>query len=138
MKEFKHLKSFESFSNQSDVEIIEENVFRKFFKGHATSKEEEEAAKNFLALLAEVENKIKDNPENLSLSQGGGKEFNADAWEKAKESILGKAKENNYKGGLRITKSKKDDKVYVVYGKGFSGLEKVAMGASHRRDNPLG
>ena len=106
----KHLKKFESFSINE-----EEGKFRKFFTGHESKESRNKAMIDFNKALDEAEKKVSKNPESYVFNR---------------ESLEKKAKENNYKGGLRIQKGGRDSKrAYVVYDKGVTGFEDIAGAA---------
>lgn len=110
----KHLKTFESFS------INEEEGVRKFFTGHDSSDERDQSMMDFHKALDEAEEKVSENPE--------GYVFDRPSLEK-------KAKEDNYKGGLRIQRGGRDkSRMYVVYDKGVTGFEDIAGSASKARN----
>lgn len=104
----KHLKTFENFSINE-----EEGKFKKFFTGHGSSAEKEEAKNTLLAELDDYSEQAA-NDDNMVCN---------------KEYILQKAKENNYKGHLDARPSASDNKVYVTYRPGRSGLEDLGASA---------
>jgi hypothetical protein len=106
----KHLKKFESFNT-----INEEEGLRKFFTGHDSAEAKEKAKQEFIAALDKAEEKVKTNPKEYV--------FNRASLEK-------KAKDNNYKGGLRIQQGGRDPRIYIVYDNGASGFEELASSAS--------
>lgn len=106
----KHLKTFESFSINE-----EENRFRKFLTGHESKESRDKAMVDFHKALDEAEEKVSKDPEAYVFNR---------------ESLEKKAKENNYKGGLRIQRGGRDSKrVYVVYDDGITGFQDLASGA---------
>lgn len=120
----KNLKTFESFS------INEEEGIRKFFTGHDSSEDRDKAmidkttALNynfqvFHKALYEAEAEVEKDPKNYV--------FN-------KESLVKKAKEDNYKGGLRIQRGGRDPRIYVVYDKGVTGFQDIDGAASRARN----
>ena len=102
----KHLKTFENFS-------INEGKFKKFFTGHESSDEKESKKTAFFAELDDYATKVA-NDSNMV--------FNRDFIEK-------KAKENNYKGHLDARASASDNRVYVTYRPGRTGLENLGASA---------
>lgn len=104
----KHLRTFESFS------INEEEGIKKFFTGHDSKEEMEEAKANFEKALDDAEEQVSKDPENYVFNR---------------ESLEKKAKENKYLGGLRIQKGGRSPKIYVVYDRGATGFENVAGSA---------
>lgn len=112
----KHLKSFESFAINE-----EEGVFKKFFTGHASSEEKEAAKQKFMDALESAEAALKKDPEDYAQSKN---------WESAKEKLMSQAKDNNYKGGLRVQRGGRDPRVYIVYDEGVSGFQKMAGSAA--------
>lgn len=104
-----HLKTFESFS------INEEEGIKKFFTGHDSSEDRDKAMMDFHKALDEAEAEVSKDPENYV--------FNRASLEK-------KAKEDNYKGGLRIQRGGRDPRMYVVYDKGVTGFDDMAGSAS--------
>lgn len=109
----KHLKTFESFS------INEEEGIRKFFTGHDSSEDRDKAMMDFHKALDEAEAEVEKDPENYVFNR---------------ESLERKAKEDNYKGGLRIQRGGRDPRMYVVYDAGVTGFQKIAAGASNARN----
>ena len=109
----KYLKTFENYS------INEEELFdkaKKFFTGHEGKEAKEKAKADFLKSLDEAEELVSKNPK--------GYVFNRVNLEK-------KAKQNNYRGGLRIQRGGRDtSRVYIVYDEGATGLEQLSLGAS--------
>ena len=121
----KHLKTFEGFS------INEEEILsgvKKFFTGHESSAAKDEAKDKFMIALEEAEKELMADPDEYP---------QAERWEKTKESLIKKAEEDNFKGGLRV-QSSYDGGTYVIYKRGVSGFQALASGASHRTGNPLG
>ena len=117
----KYLKTFESYSINEEEEIF--GKARKFFTGHESDEDRDQAMLDFHKALDEAEELVSENPE--------GYVFN-------RESLESKAKENNYKGGLRIQRGGRDtSRVYIVYDSGISGFQKLASLAANKRDNPL-
>lgn len=108
----KHLKKFESFS------INEEEGIRKFFTGHDSSKDRDRAIKDFRKALDQAEAEVQKNPQNYVFNR---------------ENLEKKAKEDNYKGGLRIQRGGRSSKMYVVYDTGATGFEKLAAASAHSR-----
>lgn len=111
-----YLKTFENYS------INEEELFdkaKKFFTGYEDKESKETAKIDFLKSLAEAEELVSKNPK--------GYVFN-------KANLEEKAKENNYKGGLRIQRGgRNSSKVYILYDMGTSGFQKLASGRSLAR-----
>ncbi len=120
----KHIQTFESF------DLNEENVFRKFTTGHETKGDEQKSEKSIEDKLSEIEKDMESNPDKYAQS--------GDRWESAKKAILAKAKENRFRGSIRVQKGGRNPKLFVVYDEKLSGLQNVAVGASSRRDKPLG
>lgn len=118
-----HIKSFENFN------VNEESVFRKFTTGHETKGDEKSAESKFMAKLEEIEKEIEASPDKYAQSKN---------WESAKKFLIDKAKENRFRGSLRVQKGGKNPKLFVVYDSKLSGLQDVAVGASSRTANPLG
>jgi hypothetical protein len=110
----KHLKPFENFS-------VNEGKFKKFFTGHESSSEKEAKKSEFFAELDDYEEQAANNPNMV---------FN-------REYIEKKAKDNNYKGTLDARRSANDNKLYVTYRPGRTGLEELGAVAGSKRDNPL-
>lgn len=111
----KHLRKFESFSVNE-----EEGSFRKFFTGHSDNAEKFGTMKSFLVDLEKFEKKAAEDDSIV---------FN-------KETLLKKAKENNYKGHLEERDSRSGG-TYIIYVKGASDFDKIAGAAAHKRNNPL-
>jgi hypothetical protein len=109
----KKLKTFENFS------INEEEGIRKFFTGHDSKEEKKEAISKFKKALDEAEAEFKKNPKDYS--------FNRKDLEK-------KAKEDNYRGGLRIQRGGRSSKMYVVYDQGATGFQKLAGASAGSRN----
>lgn len=117
----KYLKTFENYSINEEEEIL--GKAKKFFTGYESGEERDQAMLKFIDALDEAEELVSKNPE--------GYVFNRARLEK-------QAKENNYKGGIRIQRGGRDSsRVYIVYDKGITGFEKAASGAAYKRDNPL-
>lgn len=108
----KHLKTFESFS------INEEEGIRKFFTGHDSSEDRDKAMMNFHKALDEAEAEVQKDPENYVFNR---------------ESLEKKAKEDNYKGGIRIQRGGRSPKMYVVYDAGVTGFQKLAGASAYSR-----
>lgn len=108
----KHLKTFESFS------INEEEVIRKFFTGHDSSEDRDKSMMDFHKALDEAEAEVSKDPENYVFNR---------------ESLEKKAKEDNYKGGIRVQRGGRDPRIYVVYDKVATGFEALAGSASRAR-----
>lgn len=108
----KYLKTFENYS------INEEELFdkaKKFFTGHESKEAKEKAKSDFIKALDEAEELVSENPE--------GYVFNRANLEK-------KAKDNKYRGGLRIQRGGRDtSRVYIVYDEGATGFEQLSSGA---------
>lgn len=122
----KHLKTFESFSINEEEEIL--GGVKKFFTGHESSAAKEEAKEKFMAALDEAEKELKADPDDYPQSKN---------WEASKKSLIEKAKENNFNGGLRVQRSATGG-MYIIYKDGVTGFQSLASGASHRVANPLG
>jgi lambda repressor-like predicted transcriptional regulator len=110
---FKSLRKLKPFNAYGINE--EEGVIRKFFTGHESAEAKANAEKEFTKALDEAEALVKKNPSKYK--------FNREALEK-------KAKENSYRGGLRIQQGGRDPRIFVVYDEGTTGLEQMASGAS--------
>jgi hypothetical protein len=109
----KYLKTFENYSPVNEEELFDKA--KKFFTGHESKEAKEKAKEDFTKALDEAEEMVSKNPE--------GYVFNRSNLEK-------KAKENNYKGGLRIQRGGRDtSRVYIIYDLGASGFEKLASGS---------
>lgn len=107
----KYLKTFENYSINEEEGFID--ATKKFFTGH---EDVNKAKEDFTKALDEAEELVSKNPE--------GYVFNRASLEK-------KAKDNNYKGGIRIQRGGRDtSRVYVVYDAGVSGFEKLAGAAA--------
>lgn len=118
----KYLKKFESYSPINEEEEILKGA-KKFFTGFGSKEEKEEAKENFVKALDEAEALVEKDPK--------GYVFNRKNLEKI-------AKDNNYKGGLRIQKGGRDaSRIFIVYDKGVTGFSKAASAASTKVDNPL-
>lgn len=116
----KHLKTFESYSINEEEGFLDKAV--KFATGHEDKEDRQKTMTEFMMALDEAEMMVAENPE--------GYVFNRAALEK-------KAKENNYKGGLRIQRGGRDtSRVYVVYDAGVSDLETIASAAANKVANP--
>ena len=102
----KHLETFENFS-------VNEGKFKKFFTGHGSSQEKEEKKTAFFAELDDYEQQAANDP-NMVLNR---------------DFIEKKAKENNYKGHLDARPSASDNRVYVTYRPGRTGLEDLGATA---------
>ena len=110
----KHLRKFESFSVNE-----EEGSFRKFFTGHSDPTEKFGTMKTFLTDLDKFEKMAAGNEDIV---------FN-------KEKLIQQAKENNYKGGLRIQRGGRDKaRMYVIYDEGTSGFQALAASAGATKE----
>jgi UDP-2,3-diacylglucosamine pyrophosphatase LpxH len=105
----KHLKTFESFSVNE-----EEGKFRKFFTGHDDKASKEATKEKFYADLDKFEQEAKEDSNMVC---------NRDFIEK-------KAIDNNFKGKLVARQSASDNKVYVIYETGRTGLEELGTVAA--------
>ena len=114
----KHLKSFESFATINEEE---EGVFKKFFTGHASSEEKEEAKQKFMDAITSAEADLKKNPEDYAQSKN---------WEVTKEKLMKQAEANKYKGGLRVQRGGRDPRVFIIYDEGVSGFQKLASASA--------
>lgn len=112
----KHLRTFESFSLNE-----EEGKFRKFFTGHDDKASKEATKESFYAELDKFEKEAQEDDNMV---------FNRAYIEK-------RAKDNNYKGKLVARESASDNRVYVIYELGRTGLEDLGAIAANKRDNPL-
>ena len=107
-----------------EVEQVDEGAFRKFFTGHESGEDRDKAMMSFHKALDDAQAAVDKAPEKFV--------FNREALEK-------KAKENNYKGGLRIQRGGRDkSRVYVVYDEGVTGFQQIAAGAGVERRDALG
>jgi hypothetical protein len=113
----KHLKSFELF----DVVNEEEGKFREFFTGHASKEAKEKAKLKFMKALEDAEKELMEDPEDYAQSKN---------WEEVKQKLIKQAKEDNFKGGLRVQRGGRDPRIFIVYDKGVTGFQKLAIGAS--------
>lgn len=105
----KHLKTFENFS------INEEEGIRKFFTGHDSAADRDKAMRDFYKALDEAEAKVNEDPEKYNFDR---------------ETIEARAKENNYRGGIRIQRGGRNTNIlYVVYDAKASGFEQLASAA---------
>lgn len=109
----KHLKTFETHS------INEEEGLKKFFTGYDSKEEKESAKQEFYKALEEAKAKVSEDPNKYSFNE---------------KALIKKAESDNFKGGLRIQKGGRSNKVYVVYDKGVTGFDKVASGGGNARD----
>lgn len=116
----KYLKTFESYSPINE----EEEGIRKFFTGHDSGEERDEAMMDFHKALDEAQAAVDKAPEKYVFNR---------------ESLEKKAKDNNYKGGLRIQRGGRDKaRMYVVYDEGTTGFQNLATSAgANRRDMGL-
>jgi len=106
----KHLKTFENFSINEEEEGI-----RKFFTGHDSSADRDKAMRDFYKALDEAEAKVNEAPEKYNFDRS---------------YIEEKAKENNYRGGIRIQRGGRNSNIlYVVYDAKASGFEELASAA---------
>ena len=125
----KYLKTFENYSPVNE----EEEGIRKFFTGHDSSDDRDEAMVAFNKALDDAEEAANKNPKAYS--------FNRERLEK-------EASDNNYKGGLRIQRGGRKDKspgqasanssrMYVVYDDGVTGFVDVFVkpAAANRKDS---
>ena len=111
-----------NIEDESDIVNEEEGSIRKFFTGHSDKAEEVGTMKTFLTELEAFEKEAQTDDRMV---------FD-------KEKLKAKAKENGFKGHLKEIQSQADGKWYVTYITGTSEFQKLAAGAAHRRDNPLG
>lgn len=110
----KHIKTFESFSLNE-----EEGSFRKFFTGHESSEARDKAMMDFMKALDEAEMEVSKNPSDYVFNR---------------KSLEERAKDNNYKGGIRIQRGGgRDKRYYVVYDGGVSGFQSLAAAAGTGR-----
>jgi hypothetical protein len=122
----KHIKKFENFSINEEEGIL--GGAKKFFTGHESSSEKEEARKKFMNDLAEAEDKLKSDPDEYPQSR---------KWEENKKDLIKKAEEDNFNGGLK-TQSSRSGGMYIIYKEGTTGFKSLVSGSSHRTANPLG
>lgn len=117
----KYLKKFENYSPINE----EEEGIRKFFTGHDSKDDRDKAMLDFHKALDDAQAAVDKNPE--------GYVFN-------RERLEAEAKENNYRGGLRIQRGGRDkSRMYVVYDEGATGFQTLASSAgANRRDMGLG
>jgi hypothetical protein len=105
----KYIKKFESYS------INEEEGIRKFFTGFDSKDDEYKAKMDFYKSLEEVEERVNKNPSDYVFR---------------KEYIEKKARENKYRGSIRVQRGGgKNKKFFVVYDEGTTGLENLASAA---------
>ena len=120
----KHLKTFEQHSFDDVNEEIRYKDVKKFLTGHESRGAKDKTVLDFQKALDEAEERVNKNPNKYV--------FNRERLEK-------QAKENNYKGGLRIQRGGRDkSRFYVVYDKGASGFEDLASAAGGYRREKLG
>jgi hypothetical protein len=106
----RYIKTFESFSVNE-----EEGSFRKFFTGHESSEARDKAMMDFMKALDEAEARVSEDPSDYVFNR---------------EFIENKAKEDNYKGGIRVQRGGgRDKRFYVVYDPGATGFEDLASAA---------
>ena len=122
----KHIKTFESFSVNEEASIL--SGAKKFLTGHESKEARESAESKFMTALKKAEDGLMANPKNYAQSED---------WDRNKKFILDKAKGDNFKGGLRVQKSR-SGKLMIVYDSGVTGLQQLAAGAASRTSNPLG
>ena len=116
----KYLKTFENYSPINE----EEEGIRKFFTGHDSSGDRDDAMVEFHKALDDAQAEVDKAPEKFVFNREGLEE---------------KAKANNYKGGLRIQRGGRDkSRVYVVYDEGSTGFQAIAAGAGGSRREMLG
>lgn len=104
----KHLKTFENYS------INEEGVINKFFTGHDNKEDRNKAKEAFEKSLDEAKAEVDKDPSSYV--------FLRDVLEK-------KAKEDNYRGGIRMQRGR-NDKFFFVYDKGITGFQKLTGAAA--------
>ena len=115
--------SEECSSDDDDEEMIEEGSIRKFFTGHEDGGERDEKMLDFSKALDKLDEQGADENPDVVYNRA---------------SIESKAKENNYKGGIRIQKGGRDSsKMYVIYDNGISGFEDLASSANAGRANKM-
>ena len=106
----KYLKTFENYSINEEEEGI-----RKFLTGFDSREDRDKAMMDFHKALAEAEEKVSQNPSEYV--------FN-------KSHIEEQARENNYKGGIRIQRGGgRDKRFFVVYDAKATGFEELASAA---------
>jgi len=110
----KHLKTFESYSINE-----EEGKFASFFTGHGSKEEKNTKIAEFNQQLDAFEAEAASDEDIV---------FNRAKLEK-------QAKDNNYKGKLQKRSSASDDRDYIIYVAGRTGLESAANAASGRVGN---
>ena len=113
----KYLKKFENYSPINE----EEEGIRKFFTGHDSTEDRDKAMVDFHKALDDAQAAVDKNP--------SGYVFNREKLEKD-------ARDNNYKGGLRIQRGGRDTaRRYVVYDDGITGFVDVfvSTAAANRR-----
>lgn len=117
----KYLKKFENYSPINE----EEEGIRKFFTGHDSTEDRDKAMMDFHKALDDAQAAVDKNPEAYVFNR---------------ERLESEAKENNYKGGLRIQRGGRDKaRMYVIYDEGTSGFQALAASAgANRRDMGLG
>lgn len=113
----KYLKTFESYSPINE----EEEGVRKFFTGHDSREDRDKAMMDFHKALDDAQEAVDKAPEKYVFNR---------------ESLEEQAKDNNYKGGLRIQRGGRDKaRMYVVYDEGTTGFVDVFVkpaGANRR------
>lgn len=112
----KHLKTFESYSVNE-----EEGKFSRFFTGHDSKDDKNNKIEAFKQQLDAFEAEAASDEDVV---------FNRANLEK-------QAKENNYRGKLEKRNSARDNRDYVIYVPGRTGLESAASAAAGKVANPL-
>lgn len=119
----KYLKTFENYSPINE----EEEIFgkaKKFFTGHEDDTARDKAMLDFHKALDEAQAAVDKNPEKFVFNRDG---------------LEAKARDNNYRGGLRIQRGGRDkSRMYVVYDEGTTGFQALAAGAGGQRREMLG
>lgn len=112
----RHLKTFENYSVNE-----EEGKFSRFFTGHDSKDDKNNKIEAFKRQLDSFESEASNDNDLV---------FNRANLEK-------QARQNNYKGRLEKRSSARDNKDYVIYVPGRSGLESAASAAAGKVANPL-
>jgi len=110
--------------DDDNVELVGEGAFRKFFTGHDSGESRDKAMMSFNKALDDAQAAVDKAPEKFVFNRA---------------SLETKAKENNYKGGLRIQKGGRDkSRAYIVYDEGVTGFQDLASAAGIQRKEKLG
>lgn len=101
--------------HERECEAKKEEGIRKFLTGHSSKEDKENKKTEMIKQLDEIEEMVSKNPEEYSFNRS---------------SIERKAKDNNYRGGIRVQRGGNSDKIFVVYDEGMSGLESLSKQGS--------